>query len=321
MVRAAAAIAIAACFLAVPSAHAAGHALTLSDPQETSCSGGACLPDITSLAIYYDTDGTFFVSTTFAQPLPAYAVLGATRVRVNIGRGVTADGSACTPVGDAGHLTGEAGDIRIEVGAYDGGVSPSTAASGVLYRAGSAVVLATTRSISSDRRTLTVTADSPQVSGLDLRCTQADLADDVDTGAVVRDAVQLGWFPGYGPEPPIAQPGSPTPATTAGKTTTGAIPGTAPRATAGLARPVLVSAPAVSGIRKVARRLTCSSGRWTNATRFTFRWLRDGRPIARASSRHYRARKADRRHLLRCSVTAANAGGNQVAASRALRIR
>lgn len=312
MVRAIAAIAIAACFLAAPSAHAAGHALTLSDPQETSCSGGTCMPDITSLAIYYDTDGTFFVATTFAQPLPAYDALGATRVRVNIGRGLTADGTACTPVGDAGHLTGEAGDIRIEVGAYDGGVSPSTAASGVLYRTGSGVVLATTRAVSTDRRTLTVTADSPQISGLDLRCTQADLADDADAGAVVRDSVQLGWFPGYAPEPPIA-PGTTTPAATATETASGA----APR----LARPVLVIAPSVRGIRKVTARLTCSSGRWRHATRFSFRWLRDGRAIARSTSRHYRVRRADRRHALRCSVTAANADWSKAAASRALRIR
>lgn len=316
MFRGAFAAAVAACLLVAPGAHAAGHAITLSDAQETPCTGAPCTPDLRSVAVYYDSDGTFFVSATFYDALTAYSAAGALRVRVSIGRGLTADGAACTPSGGAAVLSGDDGDVRIEVGAYDGGSSSSTAANGALYRVGSPGSLATTRSVSIDRKTVTVTATNPALTGLDLHCTQAELADDTDMGGLVRDAIAYGWFPGLEPPPPGTAPEDPgtPPGTEPGGG--GAAPGTTARP-----RPALLAAPGVRGVRKVAARLTCGTGRWKHAERFTFTWLRDGRRIARASTRTYRVRPADRTHVIRCRVTAGNAEGTRMSRSRALRIR
>jgi hypothetical protein len=301
--RSAIAIAVAACLALAPSALAAGHAVTLSDAHETPCTGGTCTPDLRSVAVYYDSEGSFLVSATFYDALPAYSAVGALRVRVSLARRLAPDAASCAS---------EAGDIRIEVGAYDGGSSPSTAANGVVYRIGTPGSLATTRGISPDRRTLTVTATSATLAGIDLRCTQADLADDLDASAVIRDPVPLAWFPGF---EPAAPPSAPPP----GESTAPASPA-AVAAPAGMQRPSLVAAPVVRRGKKQRALLTCSSGRWKNATRFSFRWLRDGRPIARALARQYRVRPADRGHALRCRVTAGNAAASKPATSRPLRI-
>ena len=156
-------------------------------------------------------------------------------MRLNVGRGLTADGTACTPTGGSGQLAGEPGDVRIEVGAYDGGSSPSSAAGGVLYLAGAPGSLALTRIVSSDRKTLTVTTSAPTRTNLDLRCAQADVADDSDAStSIVRDAVALAWFFGFEPGPASGGgSGEGTPSTTGETTTT--TPPLPPRAGAGRA--------------------------------------------------------------------------------------
>jgi len=327
------ALAVSACLLAAPSALAAGHAVTLSDPQETPCSVAPCTPDLSSIAVYYDTDGTFYVSVTFYGALAPYTASGPLRVRVNIGRGLAGDGS-CTPSGSSAALTGTSGDVRIEVGAYNGGGSPSPVANGSLFRVGSAGSIALTRSISPNLKTLTLSTTDPALTGLDLRCTQADLADDTATVAV-RDPVPLAWFPGYGPSTPPpadptapggAAPGGTNPAggtTPGGGGTTPAAPGgTGPALVAApaAAAPKLLRAPVARRVKKAPARLTCSTGRWRGATRFAFRWLRNGRLIARAATRAYRLRPADHGRALRCRVTASNAAHSTISRSRALSI-
>ena len=176
-----------------------------------------------------------------------------------------------------------------------------------------------TRTVSIDRKTLTVSADSPQISGLDLRCTQADLADDSENARrrarrrparVVpahadrtADRAARGRDPWHDHDHRTARPPR--------EHTTGH------GMHAALARPVLVSASAVRGIRKVAARLICSSGCRQHANDVAGSAMRaspwrDPGDLPRA---------AHRRHVLRCSVTAANADGSKVAASRILRIR
>lgn len=66
---------------------------------------------------------------------------------------------------------------------------------------------------------------------------------------------------------------------------------------------VRIAKATAGGRAKVGIRLTASPGRWRAApqrTRFT--WLRDGRPIARATSAGYRVRAADRGHVLAVRV-------------------
>jgi hypothetical protein len=236
--------------------------------------------------------------------------------------------------------------VRVEVGAYNGGSSPSPIANGSLFRVGSAGSIALTRSISSNLKTITLSTTDPALTGLDLRCAQADLANDSST-VVVRDPVALEWFPGYGPTAPPppdpTAPGGTSPgATSPGNGTSpgtgtspgsGASPGggTSPAAPGGTgpaavvapttkAAPALLKAPVARRAKKTPARLTCSTGRWTGASTFAFRWLRNGHLIAGASARTYRLRRADHGHTLRCRVTASNAARSTVSRSRALSI-
>lgn len=66
--------------------------------------------------------------------------------------------------------------------------------------------------------------------------------------------------------------------------------------------------PTMTGTRKVGRKLTASTGRWSPAATFSYQWQRDGRPIARATGRSYALRAADRRHRIRVVVTATRSG-------------
>lgn len=73
--------------------------------------------------------------------------------------------------------------------------------------------------------------------------------------------------------------------------------------------PVATKAPSVSGTPQVGRTLTAAPGSWNIAgVTFTYQWLRDGAPIARATARTYRATAADARHRLAVKVTATKAG-------------
>lgn len=82
-------------------------------------------------------------------------------------------------------------------------------------------------------------------------------------------------------------------------------PGTTP--------PALVTAGTVTGTPNVGNNLTCNTGTWTDpGAVLTRQWLRNGVPIAGATSSPYTLVAADRNQSVQCQVTATNAGGSVV---------
>jgi len=67
--------------------------------------------------------------------------------------------------------------------------------------------------------------------------------------------------------------------------------------------------PTVAGKATVGKTLTCKPGSWSPApTATTFKWLRDGRAIKKATKAKYKVVKADAKHRLSCSVTVSSPG-------------
>lgn len=81
--------------------------------------------------------------------------------------------------------------------------------------------------------------------------------------------------------------------------------------------PVNSSPPVISGTDAVGEVLTCVDGSWTGTPTPTLsvRWLRDGSPIAGATTNSYTVLTADEGHRLACEVTAGNAAGDKSAVS------
>ena len=79
--------------------------------------------------------------------------------------------------------------------------------------------------------------------------------------------------------------------------------------------------PSIRGRVGLGRTLTCRPGSWGGARpiRFTYRWLRDGDEIARATRSRYRLRLDDR-GLLGCRVRATNALGPAEASARPVHV-
>jgi hypothetical protein len=89
--------------------------------------------------------------------------------------------------------------------------------------------------------------------------------------------------------------------------------------TSRVARPRSLARPSLRGRARAGSTLVCSRGRWSGAgVRARFAWRRDGRIVRRAQD--YRVRAGDRGHVLRCEVTATNAGGSRSATSVAVRV-
>ncbi len=94
--------------------------------------------------------------------------------------------------------------------------------------------------------------------------------------------------------------------------------------------PFNTAAPSVSGAPKLGSLLSCSSGSWTGEPElalsvgwpltapFSYQWLRDGAPIAGATSPAYIVQAADVGHALVCEVAATNVAGHTSARSSAL---
>lgn len=66
---------------------------------------------------------------------------------------------------------------------------------------------------------------------------------------------------------------------------------------------------------EVGRELTCEPGQWEGNPGFTYRWLRNGVPIAGATGSTYTTVSADKGAALQCGLTAANADGAMVGTS------
>ena len=83
--------------------------------------------------------------------------------------------------------------------------------------------------------------------------------------------------------------------------------------------PVNLVAPTVEGTPTFRERLTAAPGGWTPAEGLTYayQWLRDGAPVAEATTASYRLDLDDLGHTLAVSVTATDAAGAQVAAASA----
>ncbi|HWX88005.1 MAG TPA: carboxypeptidase regulatory-like domain-containing protein, partial [Solirubrobacteraceae bacterium] len=96
--------------------------------------------------------------------------------------------------------------------------------------------------------------------------------------------------------------------------------------------PFNTAAPSVSGTPGTGGLLSCSSGSWTGEPEltlsvgwpltapFAYQWLRDGGPVAGATSPAYIVQAADVGHALVCEVTATNVAGHTSARSSALAI-
>lgn len=88
-------------------------------------------------------------------------------------------------------------------------------------------------------------------------------------------------------------------------------------AAAGGAPPEDAIAPTVSGKASLGAQLTCTPGEWLGspAPTLSYAWLRDGTPIANASTQTYVVLEADQGHTLSCRVTAVNNEGAASASS------
>jgi len=74
--------------------------------------------------------------------------------------------------------------------------------------------------------------------------------------------------------------------------------------------PSSMSRPAISGPPHAHKKLSCSTGAWTNnPTSFSHRWSRDGTPVAGASRSNYTVSTSDEGMTLTCTVIASNQAG------------
>lgn len=73
--------------------------------------------------------------------------------------------------------------------------------------------------------------------------------------------------------------------------------------------PALISPPVASGQVRIGQLLTADEGVWSDATSWAYQWMRDGAPIAGATSATYTVVGADVRALITCEVTATGPGG------------
>lgn len=99
---------------------------------------------------------------------------------------------------------------------------------------------------------------------------------------------------------------------------------TAERLSASVAIPLHnTRAPSIRGTAKVGKRLTASVGSWTpRPSSYRYQWLRNGKPISKATSRRYTVSKRDRKARVSVRVTALRSGSaSGVSVSRSTKVR
>lgn len=80
--------------------------------------------------------------------------------------------------------------------------------------------------------------------------------------------------------------------------------------------PVCTLKPAVTGTKRVGKRVTATTGTWTESpASFSYRWLRKGKPIAGATHRSYTLKKADQGKRIAVRVTAHRTGAPAASAT------
>jgi hypothetical protein len=85
--------------------------------------------------------------------------------------------------------------------------------------------------------------------------------------------------------------------------------------------PANTGLPQISGTAQAGKRLSCSTGSWTNSpTSFAYGWSLSGTPIQGASSSAYTVQTIDEQLTLTCTVTASNALGAGQATSRGVQV-
>jgi hypothetical protein len=88
-------------------------------------------------------------------------------------------------------------------------------------------------------------------------------------------------------------------------------------------KPRLVKRPTVRGAARVGKTLSCLPGSWRAypTVKKTYRWLRNGKPIKRATKRTHKVTRADVGKRIACRLTARNALGRASATSPVVRAR
>ncbi|HVC08064.1 MAG TPA: carboxypeptidase regulatory-like domain-containing protein [Solirubrobacterales bacterium] len=86
--------------------------------------------------------------------------------------------------------------------------------------------------------------------------------------------------------------------------------------------PASAGAPQLSGTPVPGNTLFCSSGLWINSpTSYSYKWLRDGVPVAGQTSSTYGVQGTDVGQVMACQVTAINDRGSGTAISNALQVQ
>lgn len=79
--------------------------------------------------------------------------------------------------------------------------------------------------------------------------------------------------------------------------------------TAKIAKATLKKAtPTISGTKTVGKSLTAKAGTWTDGTKFSYQWLRDGKKISGATSKSYTLKAADAGKQISVKVTGKKSG-------------
>lgn len=87
-------------------------------------------------------------------------------------------------------------------------------------------------------------------------------------------------------------------------------------------RPVNTALPAIGGNGDAGHVLLCAPGSWDGLApiSYDYQWLRDGKPVANATSTDFTTKLADTGHTIACRVTATNPAGQRRATSAPLLI-
>jgi hypothetical protein len=96
--------------------------------------------------------------------------------------------------------------------------------------------------------------------------------------------------------------------------------GTVKASQAGMALPLVLAPPTLTGRTAVGSVLTCGPGSWSEARSVTLRWYRSGIQLPTTAAT-YRVTAADRGSTLRCGVEATNVAGTSFELSRTVTIK